>query len=143
MFTRKKLSALSSSSLVRPVGSFQARMKALGQGTWAVVKKPYVAPVLALFGLLGAGGLFLGLASNPEAGSPQIRVNLARFTPTETRAQETGEVYLSPMSGDAAFGLDSVGLFDNASASGFGIADAGPIDGTAVQRRTPQDIIDT
>lgn len=133
MFTRKKLSALSSSSLVRPSGSVQARLRGIGTHLWAGLKKPYVAPLLALGGLAGAGALFLGLAANPEAGSPQIRVNLARFTPVETTASETGELPLAPLSGDAAFGLDSVGMFEGNSASGFALqAEAGPVDGTAV-----------
>jgi len=129
MFTRKKLSALSSSSLVRPSAAWGTRLRHIGGAAWAIVKKPYVAPFLALGAFVGAGALFLGLVANPEAGSPQIRVNLARAAPTENPANETGEAALAPLSGDAAFGLDTVGLFDS-SASGLG--EAGPVDGTAV-----------
>lgn len=120
MFGGKKLSALSSSSLVRREAKVQARLSAAGQALWQAVKKPWVAPVLAFGALVGTGVLFLGLAADPEAGSPQVRVNLARAIPLEK-------------SGETPSGPDYWSEEDIFGTGGFGgLAGNDPVDGTAV-----------
>ena len=92
-------------------------------------KKPYVAPVSALAVFAVAVFAFLNLAGDPNAGSPSVRINLAKDkapAPTAHVATADGQA------GMQAFTLDSLGMFGDASADTFTDPNAAPVQGTAV-----------
>jgi polysaccharide deacetylase 2 family uncharacterized protein YibQ len=94
----------------------------------ATLSKPYVAPSLALVVFLGLGATFIGLSSDPDAGSPSIRVKMSKEKPAT--AAVTTDVPVAP-SGADAFTIDSLGLFADAP---VGMLDANgqPLDNRAV-----------
>ncbi|OYW79604.1 MAG: hypothetical protein B7Z26_07785, partial [Asticcacaulis sp. 32-58-5] len=92
------------------------------------LKKPYVAPSLALVVFLALGATFIALSSDPDAGSPSIRVKM----PKETVTAATASPEAPPVpSGADAFTIDSLGLFSDAP---VGVLDANgqPVDNRAV-----------
>lgn len=133
MFAKHKLQALSSSSLFRRSSGLTDRLKAFGPKLMATVQKPYVAPLAAL-GLFIAGGvLFLNLASDPNAGSPSVRVALSTGPTAKPAADAPAATTEEAPTGREAFTLDSIGLFQDAPADSFTAkGEAGPVEGTAV-----------
>ena len=91
-------------------------------------KKPYVAPVSALAVFAIAVFAFLNLAGDPDAGSPSVRINLAKdkAAPAAHVAAADGQA------GMQSFTLDSLGMFGDASADTFNDPNASPVQGTAV-----------
>jgi uncharacterized protein len=142
MLTKSKLSALSSSALFKSPFDVIAKAQPLFISTLTGLKKPYVAPILAMGVFIAGGVLFLNLASDPSAGSPSVWINLAKVETPKAAVAPSQNPDDAP-SGLQAFTLDSLGLFKDADTNQFNAngeaigqapigADAGPIDGTAV-----------
>ncbi len=101
-------------------------------GLIAFFKKPFVAPLSAFCALAVVAVVFLNLAGDPDAGSPSVRINLDRPKPTPDAPQKPAD---DTSAGMQSFTLDSLGMFQDATADGFdmktGDADGAPA-GTAI-----------
>lgn len=133
MFAKPKLPSLSNSPLFRKDGGLVSRVKGLRPAALDVLKKPYTAPLMALGLFIGGGALFLSL-SDPEAGNPTIQIAAATTAAPKADAHASATATADDAaSGLQAFTLDSLGLFQDASADQFNAnGEAGPADGTAV-----------
>lgn len=128
MFAKPKLPSLANALRAKSGAKFDVR--ALGDKIIDIFKKPFVAPASALgvFLLLLFG--FLNIAGDPNAGSPSVRINLAKPKPAAASTAHADD----NQAGMQAFTLDSLGMFQDATADGFNLdqSSAGAVDGTAV-----------
>ena len=115
---------------------FQPRMRGRAggglAGLIAFARKPWVAPAAAFCTFTIVLIAFLGLAGDPNAGSPSVRINLAR--PQSAAAPSPGAAPDDSQAGMQQFTLDSLGMFQDASVDGFNLNGdaAAPVSGTAV-----------
>ena len=127
MFAKPKTS--SAAPAPRPSGGkFDAR--AYVDKTIEILKKPYVAPGAAMAAFAVCLVAFLNLAGDPSAGSPSVRITLDKPKADAPRTLNTPD----EKSGQQAFTLDGLGMFQDASASGFDTSagDAGPAGGAVI-----------
>ncbi len=90
------------------------------------LKKPYVAPGLALGAFAVSVIAFLNLSGDPEAGSPSVRINLTRPKPVSVHV-DTTDPQSQPLT------MDAQGQFgDGYSATGDTDGAAAPAPGTAI-----------
>jgi polysaccharide deacetylase 2 family uncharacterized protein YibQ len=128
MFAKPKLPSLPSASRLKSGLKFDVR--ALRDGVVQAFKRPFVAPGAALGAFVLILFIFLNVAGDPDAGSPSVRINLAKpKTATANTARPDDS-----QAGMQAFTLDSLGMFQDATADGFNLdqTSAGAPDGTAV-----------
>jgi uncharacterized protein len=85
-------------------------MNTLAATVITLVKTPLVAPILVISAFLMATAAFLFLSGDPNAGSPSVRVSLAKLG-----APSNAPPSVDAGSGAAAFSLDSLGLFQDQS----------------------------
>jgi polysaccharide deacetylase 2 family uncharacterized protein YibQ len=128
MFAKPKLPSLADARRLKNGLKFD--LPALRDGVVKAFKKPFVAPGAALGAFLLVLVVFLNLAGDPNAGSPSVRINLAKpksATASVARPDDS-------QAGMQAFTLDSLGMFQDATADGFNLdqTSAGAPDGTAV-----------
>ncbi|OYW80555.1 MAG: hypothetical protein B7Z26_06295, partial [Asticcacaulis sp. 32-58-5] len=102
-------------------------LKARFEPVLTFLKKTYVAPSLAFVVFLGVGATFIALSSDPDAGSPSIRVKMPKEKPVAAAATDTP---VAP-SGADAFTIDSLGLFSDAPVDVLD-ANGQPVDSRAV-----------
>ncbi len=97
----------------------------------AFFKNPGVAPASAFCAFVAVLAAFLNLSSNPDAASPSVRINLAKQKAPAAAPAAAGD----HPAGMQSFTLDSLGMFQDASADGFNLSTDGtadPATGTAV-----------
>lgn len=135
MFAKPKMPSLSHAAGFKSAGA-KFDVKALIAPVIDTFKKPYVAPVSAFGAFVCVLIVFLNLASDPEAGSPSVRINLPKAKAPVTIASASGAAGDDSSAGMQSFTLDSLGMFQDTSVNGFnlnnGDANAQPITGTAV-----------
>ncbi len=129
MFAKPKTTSAAPAPRARSGAAFDPR--ATLDQTIALFKKPYVAPASALGAFAVCLVAFLNLAGDPHAGSPSVRIDLDKPKPDAPRTLNTPD---SVQPGQQPFSLDSMGLFQDASADGFdsSTGDAGPTGGAVI-----------
>ncbi|MDI7775739.1 divergent polysaccharide deacetylase family protein [Asticcacaulis sp. EMRT-3] len=108
-----------------------AGLRAFGDTVMAFFRRPYVAPASAAAALVALIFIFLNVAGDPNAGSPSVRILLAKpkaAAPSSAIAPDDSQA------GMQGFTLDSLGMFQDASADTFlsNSADDPAPSGTAV-----------
>jgi hypothetical protein len=86
-------------------------------------KPPVLAAGAGALLVLSAATLVL-VAGDPRAGAPSVRVALHRPKPAAAPT--------APAAGMEAFTVDTLGMYQDLAAPGFDVADAPPVQGTAV-----------
>jgi len=130
MFAKPKMSPTPSVPSAKSGGLGLAGLREILDKTLVFAKKPFVAPIAAFSAFAMILVVFLNLSSDPDAASPSVRINLAK--------QKSAAA--APTSGDNSAGmqgftLDSLGMFQDASADGFNLSSDGtadPATGTAM-----------
>ena len=132
MFAKPKMPSLTSAAGFKSAG-VKFDVQALVAPVIEAFKKPYVAPVSAFGAFVCVLIVFLNLASDPEAGSPSVRINLAKGK-GPAPAAAPGATPDDSQAGMQSFTLDSLGMFQDTSVNGFNLsADGSPApSGTAV-----------
>ncbi len=131
MFAKPKAAAAAPRFSTR--GRSRAGSESVIDGLKAFYRKPWVPPATAFCTFVVALTAFLNLAGDPDAGSPSVRINLAR---QKAAAPSSGIAPDDTSSGMQAFTLDSLGMFQDTTVQGFNLSadgsTAAPVSGTAV-----------
>ena len=132
MFAKPKAAAPSAPRFA-PRGRARAGSEGALDKLKAFAVKPWVPPVTAFSTFLIALTAFLNLAGDPNAGSPSVRINLAKAATAAAPAAAPDD----SSAGMQAFTLDSLGMFQDANVDGFNLSQSGdataaPVSGTAV-----------
>ena len=124
MFAKPKMPSLTSAPGFKSGGA-KFDVAALVAPVVETFKKPYVAPVSAFGAFVCVLVVFLNLAGDPDAGSPSVRISLAKAKTNVSVASSSGGAPDDSQAGMQSFTLDSLGMFQDTSVNGFNLSSDG------------------